>query len=323
MNYRRFGRLGWRVGEVGYGMWGLADWKDSDPAEINEALDLAVDLGYNFFDTALAYGNGASEKILGNLVRRQSGKKLIVASKIPPKNREWPAKPGTTAGEIFPREHIVDCVETSLKNLGLDTMDFVQFHVWHDDWHGEEDWKEAVAGLRRSGKIQGLGISINRWEPENVIESLKTGLVDAVQVIYNIFDQAPEDNLFPFCQKEDIAVIARVPFDEGSLIGNLTEKSKWPDGDWRNLYFNAENLKATVERVAKLKSGMENPLDLPKTALRFALHHEAVSTVIPGMRSPGHVRLNHSASAMEPLGASTLDLLRGHRWDRVPTPWSM
>lgn len=322
MNYRSFGRLGWQVSEVGYGMWGLAGWTGRDDQQTRDALRLAVELGCNFFDTALAYGEGVSERMLGELVRAIPGRHLFVASKIPPNNRCWPSRRGFSLADVFPADHIRSSVETSLTNLGLPSLDLIQFHVWEDDWADDPHWQRAVEELKREGMVRGIGVSVNRWEPWNVLRTLRTGLIDAVQVIYNIFDQVPEDELFPACRERNVAVIARVPFDEGSLTGTLTVDSRWPEGDWRNSYFVPANLKATVERVERLRPLVPAGSTMPEMALRFILSNADVSTVIPGMRRPAHVRSNLAASDAGPLSADLLSRLRQHRWDRTPTEWS-
>ena len=322
MKYRSFGRLGWQVSEVGYGMWGLAGWTGCDDQQTRDALRLAVELGCNFFDTALAYGEGVSERMLGELVRATPDRHLFVASKIPPKNRCWPSRRGFALTDVFPPDHIRSSVETSLTNLGLSSLDLIQFHVWEDNWADDPRWQRAVEGLKRDGLVRGIGVSVNRWEPWNVLRTLRTGLIDAVQVIYNIFDQAPVDELFPVCRERKVAVIARVPFDEGSLTGTLTLDSRWPEGDWRNSYFVPANLKATVERVERLRPLVLAGSTMPEMALRFILSNADVSTVIPGMRRPAHVRSNVAASDVGPLSADLLSRLRQHRWDRTPTEWS-
>jgi aryl-alcohol dehydrogenase-like predicted oxidoreductase len=322
MKYRKFGRLGWEVSEVGYGMWGLAGWTGSDDQQTRSALRLAVELGCNFFDTALAYGEGVSERMLGELVRDHPGRRLFLASKIPPKNRRWPSRRGFALADVFPPDHVRSCVETSLANLGLSSMDLIQFHVWEDDWADDSSWQRAVDDLKRDGLVRAVAVSVNRWEPSNVLRTLRTRLIDAVQVIYNIFDQAPEDELFPVCRERNVAVIARVPFDEGSLTGTLTLDSRWPEGDWRNSYFVAGNLKASVERAERLRPLVPASSTMPEMALRFILSNPDVSTVIPGMRRPAHVRSNLSASDVGPLSADLLAQLRQYRWDRSPTEWS-
>jgi len=323
MQYRTFGRTGWQVSEIGYGMWGMGgQWSGSDDAASLDALDRAVELGCNFFDTAWAYGEGRSEGLLGKLVRAHPEKTLYTASKIPPKNMRWPAKADYPVAETFPYEHIIEYTEKTLLNLGLDHVDLIQLHVWNDNWADDDGWKRAAADLKQAGKIRAFGISVNRWEPDNVLAALQTDLVDAVQVIYNIFDQNPEDHLFPVCRQHNTAVIVRVPFDEGSLTGTLTKDSTWPEGDWRNTYFVPENLNATVDHVEALRAVIPTGMSMADMALRFILANRDVATIIPGMRKIINVEQNIAASDGEALPADVIKQLRAHRWDRVPNWWS-
>lgn len=322
MQYRTFGRLGWQVSEIGYGMWGMGSWADRDDEESMAALHEAVRLGCNFFDTAWGYGRGHSERLLGELVRAHPDQRLYTATKIPPKNFKWPSRRGYTLDECFPPDHIREYTEKSLQNLGLDRIDLQQFHVWEDAWATDERWQRAVDDLKREGLIGGIGISINRWEPWNALATLRNGLIDAVQVIYNIFDQAPEDALFPLCRELHVAVIARVPFDEGTLTGTLTKDSRWPEGDWRNTYFVPENLAASVERAEALRPLVPAGMTMPAMALRFILSNPDVSTTIPGMRKIQHVRANIATSDGQGLAPELIAQLRAHRWDREPTEWS-
>lgn len=322
MHHRTFGRLGWQVSEVGYGMWGMAGWTGSDDDRSREALGEAVRLGCNFFDTAWGYGEGHSERLLGEVVRAFPEARLHTASKIPPKNRRWPSRRGMPLDDVFPPDHIREYAERTLANLALPQVDLLQFHVWEDDWAHDARWQRAVDDLKREGLVGGIGISVNRWEPTNVLETLRSGVVDAVQVIYNVFDQAPEDELLPLCASLGVAVIARVPFDEGSLTGTLTRDSRWPEGDWRNAYFGPENLGPTVDRVERLRAELPPGMTMPELALRFCLSDPRVSTVIPGMRRVGHVAANLAVGDGRGLPADVRARLRAHRWDRVPTSWS-
>jgi aryl-alcohol dehydrogenase-like predicted oxidoreductase len=322
MRYRRFGRLGWQVSEIGYGMWGMAGWTGSRDEQSLDSLEEAVRLGCNFFDTAWAYGDGHSEQLLGELVRNHPDQRLYAATKIPPKNRIWPSRRGFRLEDVFPPDYIREYTERSLENLGVERIGLMQFHVWEDEWAEDERWQRAMDHLRSEGLVEGVGISVNRWEPWNGMAALRTGLVDAVQVIYNIFDQAPEDELFPLCQELDIAVIARVPFDEGTLTGTLTRETRWPEGDWRNTYFVPENLNASVDHAEALRPLVPQGSSMPEMALRFILSNPVVATVIPGMRKLNHVRANISTSDAGPLPPELIDRLREHRWDREPTKWS-
>ncbi len=322
MNYRRFGRSGWKVSEIGYGMWGMAGWTGSQDTESLDSLQRSIDLGCNFFDTAWAYGNGHSEQLLGKILRANPGKTLYAATKIPPKNRRWPSRREFSLDESYPPDYIEEYLNKSLKNIGVETLDLIQFHTWEDGWLDDVRLPRAIEKLRKSGKVRAVGISINRWEPWNGIRAVRDGVVDAVQVIYNIFDQNPEDELFPACREKDVAVIARVPFDEGTLTGTLTLDSKWPKGDWRNTYFVAENLNASVAHAQALKLLLRHGLTMPEMALRFILNNKDVSTIIPGMRKRRHVEANIAAGDRGPLDAALRAELRKHRWERTPTKWS-
>jgi aryl-alcohol dehydrogenase-like predicted oxidoreductase len=322
MKFRRFGRTGWNVSEIGYGMWGLAGWTGTDSDEVMQALERSIELGCNFYDTAWGYGAGKSEQILGEIVKKHSNKRLYCATKIPPKNFKWPSKPTYKLEECFPASHIVEYTEKSLKNLGVDRIDLQQFHVWEDKWHDNDEWKTALDKLKREGKIRFIGISVNRWEPNNVLKTLETGLIDAVQVIYNIFDQAPEDKLFPLCRKLDIGVIARVPFDEGSLTGTLTKDTVFPKDDWRSTYFVPENLKSSVDHADALKPLIPQGMTMPEMALRFILANDEVSTIIPGMRKIRNVEANIASSDGRRLEKNLMTKLKDHRWNRTPTEWS-
>ena len=322
MKHRRFGRTGWKVGEIGYGMWGMAEWSGSDDEESLGSLQRAVDLGCNFFDTAWAYGNGHSEALLGKLLRANPRKKLYTATKVPPKNFQWPSRRDFTLDMVFPPDHIEKHVHSSLKNSGLESFDLMQFHVWEDSWLEDDRWVKKIDDLRSEGLFNAVGISVNRWESWNGVRTVRSGLVDAVQVIYNIFDQSSEDELFPACAEMDVGVIARVPFDEGSLTGTLTLETQWPAGDWRNTYFVPENLKLSVEHAEALKPLLPRRMTMPEMALRFILNNPAVGTIIPGMRKTPHVEANMAASDAGPLPADLHAQLTAHRWDRTPTDWS-
>ncbi len=317
MHVRPFGRIDWRVSEVGYGMWGMGGWTGSDDAESMASLERAVDLGCNFFDTAWVYGQGHSERLLGRLLKSRPNAQLYCASKIPPKNMKWPAPADARLEDSYPPDHIREFTEKSLANVGVDSLDLMQFHTWNDAWSDDVRWQNAIASLKAEKLVRAVGISVNRWEPENGLRALRTGLIDAVQVVYNIFDQAPEDELFPACRELGVAVIARVPFDEGTLTGTLTPQTTWPEGDFRSIYFAGDKLRASVERAERLRRDVPAGMTMPELALRFVLAHPDVTTVIPGMRKGAHVEANLAVSDGKPLYASVVQRLRAHRWDRT------
>ncbi len=317
MKYRRLGTDGPEVSEIGFGAWGIgkAMWVGAEDTASLKTLKHARDRGINFFDTALAYGDGHSERLLAQAFGKSS--EVMIASKVPPKNMIWPAQPGSTLPQVFPYQYVMDSLDQSLQNLGRDYVDVYQFHVWSDSWAEQDEWQRTAGEMRSSGKVRQVGISINDHQPTNALKALQTGLVQTVQVIYNIFDQSPEDELFAYCQKNGIGVIARVPFDEGALTGKITPETKFADGDFRNVYFAGNRKQQVWERAQAIAKDTGSKLeDLPALALRFCLTHPAVSSVIPGMRREEHVRANAAASDQGPLDQKTLDALRAHRWVR-------
>ncbi len=318
MKYRKLGRTNFEVSEIGYGAWGIGgkQWLGGQDDESLAALRRAIELGVNLIDSALAYGDGHSEKLVGQVVREQRGRRIYVATKVPPKNLIWPAQRGTPIGEVFPYDYIMRCAEESLRNLGLPAIDLLQLHVWTPEFLKADDWRRAFDELKRSGKVRAVGVSLNDHDPDSGLGVIDTELIDSVQVIYNIFDQTPERNLFPLCQKQNIGVLARVPLDEGALTGNVREDTTFPPGDFREFYFRGGRKKQVVEHVNALRKDLGDGVNLPETALRFCLSHPAVSTVIPGMRTQRHAEANAALSDQGPLPQETLAVLKRHAWDR-------
>lgn len=323
MRERTFGRLGWRVSEIGYGTFGIGWWTGSDDETSRASLQAGLDLGCTFFDSAWEYGEGRAEQFLGHMLAANPGRPVRVATKIPPKTMVWPSHRGDPVEGSFLPDHIREYVEKSLRNLGLGSVDLIQFHVWEDAWAQDEGWQRAMDDLKREGLVRGVGLSLNRWEPWNALNTIRTGFIDSVQVVYNIFDQAPEDELFPLCRERNVAVIARVPLDEGGLTGTLTTATAFPADDWRATYFTPKNLAATVARAESLRAILPDGMTLPEMALRFVLSNPDVSVVIPGMRTPARVRTNLAASDAGPLPAELVTRLRAHRWDRSGPEWSV
>jgi aryl-alcohol dehydrogenase-like predicted oxidoreductase len=317
MNYRKLGRTGFEISDIGFGAWGIGgkQWLGGSDDESLAALRRAIELGVNFIDTALAYGDGHSEQLVGQVVR-DAGTRVYIATKVPPKNRIWPAPYDADIGQVFPYDYIMRSAEESLENLGVDAIDLLQLHVWTTAFTARDEWRRAFEDLKRSGKIRAAGISLSEHDPDSGLDAIRTGLVDAVQVIYNIFDQAPERNLFPLCQKENIGVLARVPLDEGGLTGKLDENTKFPRGDFRDWYFRGDRKKQVKEHVDALLRDLGDNANLPGVAIRFCLSHPAVTTVIPGMRTRRHVDSNTALSDQGALPAETVAILNRHAWDR-------
>jgi aryl-alcohol dehydrogenase-like predicted oxidoreductase len=318
MRYRGLGRTGIEVSEIGYGAWGIggAQWGGADDDESLQALHRAIDLGLNFIDTALAYGEGRSERLVGQVVRERD-ETVHVATKVPPKNRIWPAEEGESLDDVFPPGYVTECADRSLRNLEMDTVDLLQLHVWNDDWADSEELRGEVEQLRSAGKIRFFGVSINDHEPWNGVRLVRSGAVDTVQVIYNIFDQSPEDELLPACREHDVGVIARVPLDEGGLTGRIDADTVFEGDDFRAYYFRGERKREVHERATAIATDLAIvDSQLAETALRFILSEPAVSTVIPGMRSIRNVERNIAASDAGSLSPDERERLRAHRWVR-------
>jgi aryl-alcohol dehydrogenase-like predicted oxidoreductase len=318
MHYRKLGTTEAEVSEIGFGAWGIGgnQWQGGKDDESLQALRRAFELGINLVDTALAYGEGHSERLSGQAVSK-SFRRIYAATKIPPKNRVWPASPTTPIAEVFPYDYILECTEESLRNLNTEQIYLQQFHVWTDAWTQTEEWRRAIETLRASGKVRYFGISISEHDPDSALEAVKTGLISAVQVIYNIFDQSPEENLFPLCQQMKVGVLARVPLDEGGLTGAITEDTQFQPGEFRESYFRGDRKRQVVQHVEALKKDLEGvPGTLAEIALRFCLSHPAVSSVIPGMRRVSTVESSCRAAAAGKLDPRTLAILKRHRWVR-------
>jgi aryl-alcohol dehydrogenase-like predicted oxidoreductase len=321
MHYRSLGRIGWQVSGIGHGLWGMSGWTGSDDTSSRQSLQASADLGCNFYDTAWAYGEGKSDFLLGELIAHNRGRRLYAASKIPPKNRKWPASSEYKLQDVFPADHVFEYADRIRDNMKVETIDLLQFHVWSDSWADDPEWTETVQTLKSKKIISAFGLSLNRWEPENGIKAIRTGHVDTVQVVYNVLDQNPEKELFKVCQELNVGVIARVPLDEGSLSGKFTMETRFPENDWRSNYFKSENLKNTIDRIEKLKALVPDGMTLPEMAFRFILSHPVVSTTIPGMRNIEHVKSNLAVNDGLKLSESLMAELRKLNWDRRSSPW--
>ena len=316
MKYRTLGRTGYSISEIGFGAWGIGKqlWVGAEDPESLKALHRAVDRGLNFIDTALAYGDGHSERLVGQVLEDRE-ERIYVATKVPPQNKRWPAS--GRLGEAFPRQYIIQCAETSLRNLGVETLDLLQLHVWSPSWIQDDQWFEALSELKEEGKVAHFGISVNDHRPETAEELVRSGRIDTIQVIYNIFEQAPEDCLLPLCREKGVGVIARVPFDEGALTGSITAETKFPKKDWRNFYFQGDRKDQVQLHVQELRTLLDGEVrTLPDLALKFCLHHPVINAVIPGMRSVRHVDANLAVSDQTPLSQEMIGKLREHRWDK-------
>jgi aryl-alcohol dehydrogenase-like predicted oxidoreductase len=318
MNNRALGRTGLQISEIGFGAWGIGktSWVGADDEESLRSLNLAIDNGLNFIDTAMGYGNGHSERLVGEIVKSRS-ETIYVATKVSPINLKWPAIAGTPVEQGFTAAHITECVEQSLRNLGTETIDVLQFHVWLDEWTGQGDWLEGIEKLKKQGKIRFFGLSLNDHEADNGIQAIKTGAVDTVQFIYNLFDQEPEKKLLPVCMEHNVGTIIRVPLDEGGLTGNVKPDTVFPDGDFRNGYFRDARKQQVYDRIQAIAEELNVPIEqMPEIALRFLLSHPGVSTVIPGMLRRREVEMNCAMGDGKGLPQDQVEKLKKHAWFR-------
>ena len=323
MRTRTLGTTGYSVSDIGFGGWGLgADmWLGAEEALAREALREAVDQGITFFDTALAYGTGHSERLIGQVLRDEiRAGRARVATKVPPLNNEWPGKGSKPLGAVFPARHLAASTNQSLENLRVEALSLQQLHVWHDAWLDDPEWAVSynqMVRLKEQGKVLHWGISINDHAPETALRVLEDPLFETAQVIYNIYDRSPETALFELARTRPLGIIVRVPFDEGALTGQIRSTTVFPPGDWREEYFSGDR-RGEAERRGKALAGLldEEVETLPELALRFCLSSAEVSTVIPGMRRPAHVRQNAAASAKGPLPQLLLSKLEAHAWTK-------
>lgn len=325
MQKRRLGRSGWEITDIGFGAWAIGgdEWGPQDDNESLQALRYYLETGGTFIDTAQAYGNGHSERLVAQIVKDFPNDRITIATKLPPKNREWNPPAWTPHTDAFPRDHILKGVEFSLENLGVECIDIYQLHTWCETWNAVDEIYEAGELLKKQGKIRAYGISTTESFPEQVIPALRTGTIDTLQLIFNLFEQHPQYTIFPTCKELDIGVIARVPFDEGALTGKYTEATTWDETDFRNVYFRGDNLKATVQRVEVMREWAEaNVPGMPmaELALRWVLSHAEVDVVIPGMRNVRQVELNTAPSDGRKLTTEQMNDLKRFAWRR--NPWA-
>jgi aryl-alcohol dehydrogenase-like predicted oxidoreductase len=321
MKYRKFGNLGWDVSEIGFGAWAIGGdmWGQQKDSDSIDALNKAVDLGVNFIDTAQGYGKGHSEEIIGRFLKNRN-ENIYIATKIPPvEGTAWPPAYNQNINDSYPPNYIIEQCEKSLKRLQRDYIDVYQFHTWTSSFNIQNDWFEAMCRLKEQGKIRAIGVSVHDTSPDSVIGSLILEKVDSVQVIYNIFEQYPQFNLFPVCERLHKAVVVRVPFDEGSLTGKYTDQTVFADGDVRSHYFRGNNLKAVVKKVNEIKAFKDKcypHMPMSEYSLRFAISHAAVSTVIPGIRNVQQAFLNSKASDGNILSPNEKDQLKKFYWSK-------
>ena len=323
MRYRTFGRTGWKISEIGFGAWAIGgSWGPQDDNDSIAALNRALDLGVNFIDTAQGYGDGKSERVIAQVLKsRKAGaaEKVYVATKIPPTpDGAWPPSPYDRAEDRYPEIYLRERLERSLRDLQTDAIDVVQLHTWTRAWNRDPRPLETLRKFQKEGKLRAIGISTPEHDQNSLIDLMRGGWLDSVQVIYNIFEQEPQAEFFPAAKENNVGVIVRVAFDESALTGKLTPQTTWTQGDFRNNYFAGDRLTRTIARVEKVKQAVgDAEPSLATAALKFALKPEAVSTVIPGIRNVQQAEANVAVSDQPPMTDELERKLRGHRWNRA------
>jgi aryl-alcohol dehydrogenase-like predicted oxidoreductase len=317
MKYRTLGRTGLKVSEIGFGAWAIGgSWGPQDEKESIAALHRALDLGVNFIDTAAGYGNGKSERIIGRVLKERR-EEIFVATKTPPAPGLWPPSPYCKKEERYSEDYLRKNIEERLRNLDTDCIDILQLHTWTRAWNKDPQPLMLLQKLKDEGKIRFIGLSTPEDDQNSVISLMHEGYLDTVQVIYNIFEQEPAAELLPVAQESNVGIIVRVVFDEGVLTGKYDANSKFPDGDFRNNYFDGDRLTRAVKRVDKIKQEIKNSgLSMPEVALKFGLMHPAVSTVIAGIRNATQTEMNVSVSDLPDLADDLVIRLRNHAWRR-------
>jgi aryl-alcohol dehydrogenase-like predicted oxidoreductase len=323
MQYRTFGRLNWKVSSIGFGAWAIGgSWGAQSEDDSVKALHTALDLGCNFIDTAQVYGDGKSERIIAQTLQERKpahpNDRIYVATKIPPSPEgDWPPTPYDDIDVRFSTQYLTERLERSLRDLKTDCLDLVQLHTWTRAWNREPRALETLRKFQKQGKLLGIGISTPEHDQNSLIELMRNGWLDAVQVIYNIFDQEPQAEFFPAAKEHNVGVIVRVALDESALAGKLTPETKWSDDDFRRNYFAGDRLPRTVARVEKVRAALgSSESDLPTAALKFALKPAAVSTVIPGIRNPDQAKRNCAVADLPPMSDEMEKKLRPYNWRR-------
>ena len=321
MNSRTFGKTNVKISDIGFGAWAIGGgWGPQADDESVNALNAAIDLGVTFIDTAAGYGDGRSEKIIAKVLdERKLRDKIFVATKTPPQsNGPWPPSPYCRWQDRFSEKYLRENVEERLTNLKSDHLDLLQLHTWTRAWNDDPQPLLILKKLQKEGKTRFIGVSTPEQDQNCVIQLMRDGMIDAVQVIYNIFDQEPAAQLLPAAKKANVGIIVRVAFDEGSLTGKFNSQTKFAEGDFRNNYFAGDRLERSIRRVDDVRKDLDGSgYTLPQAALRFALDHPAVSTVIPGIRNVSQAQLNCAVSDMKPLPEKLVEKLRKHNWRRA------
>ena len=315
MKYRKLGKTGLEISEIGFGAWAIGgSWGEQDESVSEKTLISAIERGVNFIDTAALYGDGKSEQIIGRVLKKLD-KEVYIATKIPPAAGSWPISPYCDEEDRYSEKYLRKNLERCLRNLDTDCIDVLQLHTWTRAWNRNPKAFDLLRKFKDEGKARFVGVSTPEHDQNAVIDLMKNGHVDTVQVIYNIFEQEPAAELLPVAMETGTGIIVRMAFDEGVLTGKYTKDHVFPEGDFRRDYFSGDRLRIAVEKVERIREDTKScGLTLPQLALKFVLSHPAVSTVISGMRNPDQAQANISVSDLPELSKELLDILHRHIW---------
>ncbi len=318
MRYRIFGRTGWQVSEIAFGAWQIGgDWGHVDDDASVDTLLYAYEKGINFVDTAELYGKGRSEEVIGRSLREWRGGKIYVATKAQPVRWPAPDDANPPMRGRYPDWYLRENVEASLRRLGVERIDLYQLHCWTADGVQTLDWLETLNALRLEGKIDRIGVSIRDYRPEDGVDLARLGLVESIQVVFNLFEQRPAGRLF--AAGAETAFIARVPLDSGSLVGNWTDATYagWEEGSVPAWLFRGERFAETLRRMRALQA-LCAPYypTLAEAAMRYVLGQKRVSAVIPGMKNRAEVDMNVAYATGAAFPQALAEALPAHCWPR-------
>jgi aryl-alcohol dehydrogenase-like predicted oxidoreductase len=318
MKHRPFGNKGIDVSEIGFGAWAIGgSWGHQKESDSMEALEVAVDQGINFIDTAAGYGDGRSERIIGEFLKGRN-ERVTISTKTPPVPGKWPPSPYCRIGERYPEKYLRENLEERMRNLQTEQIDILLLHTWTRAWNDSPEALYVLQKMKSEGLVKLVGISTPEHDQNCVIQLMREGLVDAVQVIYNIFEQEPAAQLLPVALETGTGIIVRVAFDEGVLTGKYKATDTFEKDDFRRHYFAGDRLDRSVKRVERIRKAFgDSGYSLPQLALKFALSHPAVSTVIPGIRNREQALQNSEISSLPDPDEEVLMQLREHTWNRA------
>jgi aryl-alcohol dehydrogenase-like predicted oxidoreductase len=321
MQTRSLGSEGPTVSEIGFGGWAIGgDWGQQPDSQSTAALHAAIDRGINLIDTAAGYGEGHSEKIIAGVLAERS-EDIFVATKTPPTSGPWPPSPYCRWQDRYSAAYLRDNVHQRLQNLKRDRIDLLQLHTWTAAWNDDPQPLLVLRQLKEQGKIGLIGVSAPEHDQACVIQLMRDGLIDTVQVIFNLFQQEAASQILPVAAETGTGVLIRVALDEGSLTGKYGADHEYAESDFRRKFFQGDRQNRTVNRVNEIRRdlerfGIDDQYSLADVALKFVLARPEVSSVLVGMRNTDQVEKNCRVSTRRDLNPEIIQHLHRHDWRR-------